>query len=214
MRALIYSLAALLLPPQYGYASSERWEDIVAQLTNGMTRAQVERVVPLNMGLRGIFGSGSSYTIIYNLDESTALSLSFDYSGAEHGLDGHRINENSSENRLIAIHGLWHSQATMTDSISYSIYGIVRHTGIKDAPKGTTLLRAIADAGGFTGKGNEYALVIRRASVTEYPIIDLERGLLPDVEIESGDLIVVPETIRSSNKTMEPTGDTRAGDFD
>ena len=86
--------------------SREKWEAKLSSLTNGMTRAEVEKILPQGAGMGGLFGSGSGYTIIYNLDDSTAVSLSYDYTGRKRNAVGQTIDAQNPSNRLTRVNGL------------------------------------------------------------------------------------------------------------
>jgi len=77
MKTLVYILMLTAIPLLHAEeASREKWETKLSLLTNGMTRTEVERILPQGSGMRGVFSSGSGYTIIYNLDTEASLHTS------------------------------------------------------------------------------------------------------------------------------------------
>ena len=87
-------------------AARKQWEDKIALLTNGMTRAQVEEIFPIYPGPQRTIGSGGGYSFTYNVDSETTISLSYDYSGHQADSSGNTINAYNPSNRLLGVFGL------------------------------------------------------------------------------------------------------------
>lgn len=87
-------------------AANKSWETRLGLLTNGMTRAQVEAIFPDAGGIQRLMSSGSGYSITYNIDDDTAISLAYDYTGYQTDSEGKTIYAQNPSNRLGKIHGL------------------------------------------------------------------------------------------------------------
>lgn len=86
-------------------AARKQWEDKIVLLTNGMTRSQVEAIFPIAGGQRMI-ESSDSYTLTYNVDGETVVTLRYDYSGNQMAAHGNVAAAQNPDNRLIGTLGL------------------------------------------------------------------------------------------------------------
>jgi polysaccharide export outer membrane protein len=85
------------------------------------------------------------------------------------------------------------------------VTGEVRNPGMIEVKKSElpnfTLLKAIAQAGGFAERGSKGGVkIIRRDEAGREQTIkadvkDIEKGKSPDIKLQEGDVIIVPETI-------------------
>lgn len=83
---------------------------------------------------------------------------------------------------------------------SISILGHVMKPGIYDYAPGSTLMRLISTAGGFSESANKKKVKIVRIVNGEKKVIiinssDIIKGTMDDPKLESGDIIFVPESI-------------------
>jgi len=83
---------------------------------------------------------------------------------------------------------------TMTDK-NYYVQGQVNRPGKFQLTSGTTLLQAIADAGGTTAFANKSKVTITRHGVVKrFDLDELEKDPSKDIKIEQGDVIKVYES--------------------
>ena len=101
-------LVLLLASSSASYADNaarKQWEDKLALLTNGMVQSQVEAIFPM-AGAQRLIESAGSYTLIYNVDAETAITLRYDYSGNQMEAHGKTSASQNPDNRLIGTMGL------------------------------------------------------------------------------------------------------------
>lgn len=84
----------------------------------------------------------------------------------------------------------------VTPTQSYYVRGEIRNPGRFPLTSGVTLVQAIATAGGYTDFANAKKInVIRGGRTFKYDVRNMEKHPEKDVEIEAGDVIVVPRSV-------------------
>lgn len=84
----------------------------------------------------------------------------------------------------------------MIPTQSYYVRGEVRQPGRFALTGGMTILKALAAAGGYTEFANPRRVnVIRMGETFETNVRDIERSPERDVEVQPGDVIVVPRSM-------------------
>ena len=102
-------------------AARKQCEDKLVLLTNGMTRFQVEEIFPM-AGTQRFIESADSYTLIYNIDNETAITLRYDYSENQMEAHGKASAAQNPDNRLIGTMGLSASKIGPPKKIEKTIH--------------------------------------------------------------------------------------------
>ena len=80
--------------------NSITWSSKVADISVGMKRSDVERILPSGCGGLMI-GSGGSQTEIYFVDETWQISVGYDYTGIPRDENGKALSSTSPDNRVL-----------------------------------------------------------------------------------------------------------------
>lgn len=111
------SLIALLCVIAFGCTSrvasnADLWRDRAAQVTVGMTRTEVETLLPLYPSSPiTTVKSGGSQSTTYWVDENWNVSVAYDYTGIPRDAKGTALDITSPQNRVLMVPVL--SQAKM-----------------------------------------------------------------------------------------------------
>ncbi len=112
---------------------------------------------------------------------------------------GLTASELQSEIRSAYVDGEIYRNITVNITIptqNYFVRGEVRQPGRYPKISGLTVLQAIASAGGYTEFANSRRItMIREGETTELNARDIERNPERDIEIEPGDIIIVPRSM-------------------
>lgn len=96
------------------------WAVKIKLITNGMTRAEVEEIFPNAGGVVSIARCQNEYRITYNVDDMTAVSLGYDYTGIGSQATNKAFHEFSSPknsaSRLRSIYDLLRQEKSKEDA--------------------------------------------------------------------------------------------------
>lgn len=107
MKTSALILAATLCSAVVGGASlhganPDHWRRQVAQVTLGMPRGEVEKLLPPHpKSLLTMSGTGGSQSVTYWLDEHWCVSIAYDYTEVPRGAKGVALDTTSPQNKVL-----------------------------------------------------------------------------------------------------------------
>lgn len=107
MKTTSLILAATLCSAVVGCASlhganPDHWRSQVTKVTIGMSRGEVERLLPPHpKSLRTMSGTGGSQSVAYWLDEHWCVSIAYDYTGVPRDAKGVALDMTSPQNKVL-----------------------------------------------------------------------------------------------------------------
>jgi hypothetical protein len=85
-------------------SKAEYWQDRAAKVTAGMSRAEVEKLLPPHTySPKTTLRSGSAQCNKYWLDEDWSVSILYDYTGIPRDADGNAMATRSPHNKILSI---------------------------------------------------------------------------------------------------------------
>lgn len=148
---------------------------------------------PLTVQLRGI---PREQSFEFNVDEDGRISLPFIGAIEAAGKTASQLQRDIERAYLDQQIYRQITAVVLIPAQSYFMRGEVRQPGRYPKTAGLTILQAIASAGGYTEYANPRRVnLIRDGRTTRHNARQIERNPDVDIELEAGDIIIVPRSI-------------------
>lgn len=146
---------------------------------------------PVVIVMRGTLGEIPDF-----IDETGCITLPYIDKVKAVGMTGAELEAKIQEIYVPDYYKFMTVNVVVATRRSYFMRGEIRRPGQVPYVGGTTLLEAVASAGGFTGFANAKKITITRGSqITTHNFLEIEKNPDRDIAIEAGDIIYVPRGI-------------------